>query len=440
MDKVMDAKERAIELLEQVTKREEKAKREGEELLARVFPKDTNNRLKINPVLEELLLTDPKKLEQLRGLLSKAEKREEIEQSQKATKLRAEFVKRVHELGEGSNLERLDEEISTYQERLKATNTTELAVDLLEPLTEEAIIEELQGFSESLATGYSLSEDIKIAFPAGALTAVVAPTGHGKTRALINFSLGVLKENPQKSVYFFTYEENRASILTLFLNTYIGEDISKNNRASIKHYFKNQKTDPFKYFIKDKNVPISEGESQSISEYFMEKKTQFFTELLATGRLNIIYCEHDVEHLLETIQELKTKKENLGLICIDYIQLLNDRSGGTPFFSRQEELKSICLKMKNCAIKTGIPFVVAAQFNREVQRKEQMHPTKIGEAGDIERIANLIIGIFDIREERKLHIEILKGREIGAGHKATLGYNGNTGKIEGAEHGIFEGL
>lgn len=84
--------------------------------------------------------------------------------------------------------------------------------------------------------------------------------------------------------------------------------------------------------------------------------------------------------------------------------------------------------------------MVAAQFNREVQKKEQMHPTKIGEAGDIERIANLIIGIFDIREERQLYIEILKGREIGAGHRAKFGYNGNTGKIEDAEHSIFEGI
>lgn len=438
MDKVSNAKEKAVKLAREVREREQKAKDKGQELLEGLFSKEETN--KLNPLVEELLLKEPERLECLRNLLLKAGKREEVDQLQKATKLKAEFVKKIQELAEGNNLEGIDVEISAYQENIKGINTAELAVDLLEPLTEEGIIEELQGLSESVATGYSFSEDIKIAFPAGAITAIVAPTGHGKTRALINFSLGVLKENPEKSVYFFTYEENRASILTLFLNTYIAEELSKNNRASIKHYFKNQGSDPFKYFIKDKSTPISEGESQSLSEYFVEKKNQFFAEILAPGRLNIIYCEHDVEQLLQIIQGLKAKKNDLGLVCIDYIQLLSDRSGKTPFFSRQEELKSICLKMKNCAIKTGLPFVVAAQFNREVQRKEQMHPTKIGEAGDIERIANLIIGIFDIRDERKLHIEILKGREIGAGHRANFGYNGNTGKIEDAETGIFEGL
>jgi len=399
----MDAKEKAMKFAEQVREREQKAKNKGKDLLEKLFSKDADNHLKINPELEELLLNDPKRLEQLRYLLSKAEKREKVEQSQKATRLRVELVKKIQELAESNNLGEIDAEISAYQENLKGINTDEQGADLLEPLTEEAVIAELQGLSESVETGYSLSEDVKVAFPAGAITAVVAPTGHGKTRALINFSLGVLKENPDKSVYFFTYEENRAAILTLFLNTYINEELSKNNRASIKQYFKNRGADRFKYFIKDKSIPVSEGESQSLSAYFEEKKDKFFAEVLSPGRLNIIYCEHDVDQLLQIIQELKVKKEDLGLICIDYIQLLNDRTGKTPFFSR-------------------------------------LHPTKIGEAGDIERIANLIIGIFDNREESKLHIEILKGREIGAGQRANFGYNGNSGKIENAEPGIFEGL
>lgn len=339
MDKVIEAKEKAAKLVEEVREREEKAKNKGRELLEKVFSKDADNHLKINPELEELLLNDPKRLEQLRGLLSRAEKREEVDQSKKATKLKVELVKRIHELAEGNNLEELDAEISAYQDNLKTTSTSEFAVDLLEPLTEEAIIEELQGLSESVETGYTLNENIKIAFPAGAITAVVAPTGHGKTRALINFSLGVLKENPEKAVYFFTYEETRASILTLFLNTYINEELSKNNRASIKHYFKKQRSDPFKYFIKDKSIPISEVVTQSLSEYFVAKKNQFFTEFLATGRLNIVYCEHDVENLMQIIQELKAKKEDLGLICIDYIQLLNDRTGENTLFQSSGRAK-----------------------------------------------------------------------------------------------------
>jgi len=226
-------------------------------------------------------------------------------------------------------------------------------------------------------------------------------------------------------------------MLHFLLRNKSNEELSKNNRASIKHYFKHSQENPFEYFIRGKTIPLNEGEDLSIEECFFKRKKMFFEKLMESGRLNVVYCEYDAEKLFQIICELKVKKENLGLICIDYIQLLNDKSKNSTFFSRQEELKGICLKMKNCAIETGLPFVVAAQFNREVQSIGQMHPTKIGEAGDIERIANLIIGIFDIKEEGKLHIEILKGREIGSGHTTKLGYNGNTGKIEVAP---FEGL
>ena len=39
-----------------------------------------------------------------------------------------------------------------------------------------------------------------------------------------------------------------------------------------------------------------------------------------------------------------------------------------------------------------MPIILGAQFNREVVNHLTIHASKIGEAGDIERIANLIIG------------------------------------------------
>jgi hypothetical protein len=99
--------------------------------------------------------------------------------------------------------------------------------------------------------------------------------------------------------------------------------------------------------------------------------------------------------------------------------------------------------MKNCAIDTGLPILISAQFNREVQSVEEMHATKISEAGDIERIANLLLGLWNLKfrpsvkgknntdftPENVLYIEVLKGREIGVGHSVRFGYDGNLGKI-----------
>ena len=60
--------------------------------------------------------------------------------------------------------------------------------------------------------------------------------------------------------------------------------------------------------------------------------------------------------------------------------------------SRQEELKQICLLLKDCAVETGLPILIAAQFNRTVQSPPEMIAQAIGEAGDIERISALILG------------------------------------------------
>ena len=138
-----------------------------------------------------------------------------------------------------------------------------------------------------------------------------------------------------------------------------------------------------------------------------------------------------------------TAKEN-G-IGIDYMQLLKSVSKKTT--QRQEELKQICLMIKDCAVDTGLPVILAAQFNRSVVNEATISPVAIGEAGDIERVANLIIGGWNrnyegftddgnkgkdgkkIPKESAIYLEILKGRETGIGHASVFELNGNTGKL-----------
>ena len=377
---------------------------------------------------------------------------ESIEESLHAKKVSEEKAKINREkleeiqgaLGENDST-KVQESLQQWQQELTSIACSENALrELLAPSSEQEIIDEMQEVSDSIYTGYNINEDVKIEFKGGAISVIAAPTSHGKTMALINFTLGALKENPEKSVYFFTYEENKSSITTLFLNAYVGENLARNNnRGAIKHYFKNIGNDPFKFFFKNGTVPIAEGLEQPLHEYFTEKKEQFFKELIDSGRLKIIYSDYEASTLFDLIRGVHEKKKDLGLVCIDYMQLLSENLEKGKRTSRQEELKSICLKMKDCAIDTGLPILISAQFNREVQSLEEMHATKIGEAGDIERISNLLLGLWNLKfkpsvkgknnndftPENALYIEVLKGREIGVGHSVKLRYDGNLGKI-----------
>ena len=141
-----------------------------------------------------------------------------------------------------------------------------------------------------------------------------------------------------------------------------------------------------------------------------------------------------------------------GAIFIDYIQLLNLPEGKYKTYSRQEEIKEICIALKDVAVETGLPIILGAQFNREVVNQLRIHATKIGEAGDIERIVNTLVGLWDVSknivgkdtskgEESEIkkrtgeattgmYVELLKSRELQTGIYELLDYNGKTGKIK----------
>lgn len=281
----------------------------------------------------------------------------------------------------------------------------------IQPYSEKDMVKEIKSRADDISTGY-FAGTTEIFIPAGALSVVAAPTGHGKTAFQINTCLNILQNNPEKIVYFFSLEESRASIATLFLNTYIGKDISKNNRRSIEGFYKKGS----KEFIRE--------ESRNT---FEEKKGEFFSGLIDNGRLNIHYEDMRAEQFVNTIRFLKNHdtEKRIALICIDYMQLLN--LANPRSFSRQEELKSICMMLKDCAVTTGFPILLGAQFNRTVQSKDDTHLTRIGEAGDIERVTNTGIGLF--KDGTNLHVKIMKGRKDGDGHAGRLQFEGNSGKI-----------
>lgn len=324
------------------------------------------------------------------------------------------------------SLERLEIKI----ENLKATKPKVDSVyrHLLDPVNEDAIVEEIRNTSPGVRVGFTLGKiDLKI--PGGAITIVAGPTGHGKTLLTINCALNYLSLHLDKQVFFFSFEENRAAILSLFLNTYINLDLSSNNRESIKSYFRDREPN---YITPNK-----------IKE-FMRLKDEFFKSLIEPGRLNISYCDYAAEELVAAIRFLK-KNTNVGFIVIDYMQLL--RQLNKKAMQRQEELKQICLMLKDCAVDTGLPLLLAAQFNRTVVNEATISPVAIGEAGDIERAANMIIGMWNrnytgfsqegnigrdgksISKESALYLEILKGRETGIGHSAVYDLQGNSGKL-----------
>lgn len=343
---------------------------------------------------------------------------------------------------QGKALKRLIFEVSSLHEK----GDTLKAIDLLEqkartvksslvieadnlriPKTIQDIISKRKNKPKGISSGYYMGSE-ELFFPAGAISIIAAPTSHGKTSFLTNLALNVCKTSPDKEAYFFSFEEDYDAILVNALNTFMDCSVGSNNRKDINRYF---------------DSDFSEH-NKKIDQY----ARSFFSELIATNRLNVNYVSFDSDALISAIKDLK-KKTNIGSVFIDYIQLLHKEKRGIKYASRHEELKQICLDLKDLAVETGLPIILGAQFNREVVNPLRIHATKIGEAGDIERIANVIVGFWNTNfksnatdaeikeignigafEPNSMYAVLLKNRGGKAGIEEIFDFNGNTGKIK----------
>jgi replicative DNA helicase len=219
-------------------------------------------------------------------------------------------------------------------------------------------------------------EERALELPAGAITVIAAASGHGKTAMLINLILDVCRLHPDKEFHFFSLEESAAAVTAKMLNTFLDLDFSGRNEPALEAYLKGDTR-----FIK--NEYLSE---------LREKEAQFWP--LLGKQIFIHYLEQGTaEEFCEAVQWLH-RRRNVGAVFADYLQLFGLENRGK--LDRQEELKRVCLMLKNTAIETGLPLCFAAQFNREVTtEKKSQEYTKIGEAGDIERVAALILGLWN---------------------------------------------
>ncbi|PRY13737.1 Toprim domain-containing protein [Pontibacter ummariensis] len=310
---------------------------------------------------------------------------------------------------------------------------------LLLPVKEADITQRQRSKPDSLATGYSIGgEDLLL--PSGAISIFAAPTSHGKTTVLVNVALNVVEAYPNKEFHIFSYEEDADSILINALNTYIGRPVADNNRKRIKDFY----TSGDERYFTPGNASL-----------FHSARQRFFNELVTPRRLNVHYSGYDSDTLLQAITYLH-KTTNIGGVFIDYMQLLR-KGTGFKFPSRQEELKQICLDLKDLSVETGLPIILGAQFNREVTSQLKIHPTKISEAGDIERVANLIVGFWnnnfkpiatdaELREINSkgcdsrdtIYTTVLKNRGGEVGTEDLWSFHGNSGKISNSHASYSE--
>ncbi len=101
-----------------------------------------------------------------------------------------------------------------------------------------------------------------------------------------------------------------------------------------------------------------------------------------------------------TIRELRSKARRLkrehdvGLIVIDYLQLITDPQ--TKIESRQQEISNISRMLKSLAREVDVPVVTLSQLSRKVESREDKRPilSDLRESGAIEQDADLVLFLY----------------------------------------------
>jgi len=339
------------------------------------------------------------------------------------------LLRKVKKKADAGEVEEAIEDLETGLRRVKLrSKQSEYEAIYASLMTQQHVLDAERNRPPSARTGIYVKVDgtqEELTAPAGQITFFAAPTGHGKTAILLNIALNILQEQPGRSVHYFTYEMDAVSILKFALNVYIGEKVSANNQKSITSYFR-EGTD--EYIESHKR------------ELFQERNNEFFSRLVNTGRLKVVHKEYSSDEMIGYIEYIK-KKDPQAVIIIDYVQKLrSDRAGNMNH--RPTELKFVCEDINRCAIDTGLPVIMAAQFGRQVQSPAHMHATALAEASDIEKIASEVYGawnctrsvahlgadeqkrlkIYNMTGEPEFIIQILKSRRLPADVWAKIPY------------------
>ncbi|MCL1863064.1 MAG: replicative DNA helicase [Defluviitaleaceae bacterium] len=124
-------------------------------------------------------------------------------------------------------------------------------------------------------------------------------------------------------------------------------------------------------------------------------------------------------------RRLKLEK-NLGLVVIDYLQLMTTSASSRPE-SRQLEISEISRSLKGLAKELNVPMLVAAQLSRAVESRSDKRPmlSDLRESGAIEQDADVVAFLY--RDEyynketlKKGHAEVIIAKQR----------NGSVGTVE----------
>ena len=169
--------------------------------------------------------------------------------------------------------------------------------------------------------------------------------------------------NEQKPVVFFSAEMSRKQLTKRFLAMHSGIDSQRLMNNVI---------------YKDEYDSLAQGLSD-LAELPIEINDTPAEQLTPTK-------------IRSELRKIQSKRGELGLVVLDYIQKLGDRAAG----NRAQAIGKYSGACKDIAKQFDVPFVVLAQINRGVESQSNKRPSmgSVKDSGDLEQDSDLLLMLY----------------------------------------------
>ena len=240
----------------------------------------------------------------------------------------------------------------------RVTTTAELLSNIFLELKQKSLKPSLAG----LPSGFYDLDSFTQGFQKSDLIIIAGRPSMGKTALALNIGLNIIKES-NNPVLFFSLEMSKEQLTYRLLTN--ETDIS-NLRLKTGNLYKDD-------WLK-LNQTIK---TLASSPLFIDD----------TPNLSILDIKTKIKKII-------FEQNNLGLIVIDYLQLM--QTSTSQIVNRTQEISQLTRALKNIAREFNVPIIVLSQLSRNVENRVNKRPilSDLRESGSIEQDADLVLMLY----------------------------------------------
>ena len=241
-----------------------------------------------------------------------------------------------------------------------------------------------------ITSGFKLIDEHLGGFNKSDLIILAGRPSMGKTALALNIAFNAAKaklynNDEGAAVIFFSLEMSAEQLATRLLSCATGISVWNIKRGALD-------SDSIKlcseFYQEMENLELYIEETPSMT-------SQQIKHTIRKMISNLRSKQNGVTSNLEDLKGLRQNK-NIGLVIIDYLQLMSDDSYNKRDSNRVQEISKITRQLKSIAKELDIPVIALSQLSRAVEQREDKRPqlADLRDSGSIEQDADIVMFVY----------------------------------------------